>query len=65
MIPEPAALMMQGSDRVWQVWVGEMEGKRREKGGGEMGVLAPSSPTPSSCPLAGALGDISSHLWLT
>lgn len=59
MIPEPAALIMPGSDRVGQVWVAEMKGKRREKGGGEeMGVLAPSSPTPSSCPPAGALRDI-------
>ena len=53
MIPEPAALIIQGSDRVGQVWEGEMEGKRREKGGGdEMGVPARSSPTPSSCPLS-------------
>ena len=47
MIPEPAVLIMLGSDRVGQVWVAEMKGKRREKGGGEeMGVPVPSSPAP-------------------
>ena len=49
MIPEPAALIIQGSDRVWQVWEGEMEGKRREKGGGDEmgGLIVPRLPDPA------------------
>lgn len=45
MTPEPAALIMQGSDRCGR-WGWGDGGKRREKGGGdEDGAPARSSPT--------------------